>query len=342
MTKYNDYTVTIRLKSPLITSFQSDTIFGHICWAIRFLYRDGEKRLCEFLETYDKEEIPPLIVSNGFPSGYLPKPVVPPITQKDLEVLFKRENRLENSFKIKTIKKLPLILKSDFDALQLEVEMTSFKLFARMSESYETMVKELAKEQGMVVQHNTVNRIEGKVTKGLYSQEETFYSPDAGLLVIYLKTNYFSKKELEQIFTYIKEAGFGRDKSTGKGYFGFDIKDGIDLLEHKSPNAFVTLSSYIPKENDPAKGYYHTLLKYGKLGGLYAKGIPEVNGNPFKKPLIMFTAGSVFYDKDYRQGKNYGSLLKKVHQNENIRHYAYAFPVGINLEDTDEDVKITV
>lgn len=342
MTKHNDFTVTITLKSPIITGFQSDTIFGHICWAIRFLYQDGENKLQKFLEAYDKEGLPPLLISNGFPSGYLPKPVVPPIKQDELDRLFEKENRLENSCKIKTIKKLPLIYKSDFDALQLEEKITSIMLFEKISKSYENIMKDMEKEQSMVVQHNTVNRMAGKVLGGLYAQEETFYDQGAGNFVIYLKTYYFTKKELEQIFSYIREAGFGKDKSTGKGYFDFEINENIDLCEHKSPNAFMTLSSFIPKENDPAKGYYHTLLKYGKLGGIYAKGVSEVNGNPFKKPLIMFSAGSVFYDKDYHQRKTYGSLLRDVHQNENIRHYAYAFPVGICLEDNYEDVKIAV
>ena len=106
----------------------------------------------------------------------------------------------------------------------------------------------------------------------------------------------------------------------------------------------MTLSSFIPKENDPVEGYYHILLKYGKLGGLYAKGISEVNNNPFKKPLIMFSAGSVFYDKEYRKGKTYGALLDDVHHNKEIRHYAHAFPIGINLkvEDRYEDLQIAV
>lgn len=341
MEEYENYTIEICLKSPAVTGFQSDTIFGHICWAIRFLYLNGENKLREFLETYDRKILPPLLVSNGFPSGYLPKPVIPPINQRELDASFGSENRIANSFKIKTLKKLAIIPKGDFDKLQLE-EMTSSKLFKIMSESYETIMKDLTHEQSMVVQHNTINRIEGKVKRGLYSQEETFYSPDAGKFEIYLKTYYFTKKELAKIFTYIREAGFGKDKSTGKGYFDFEINDGIGLPEQKSPNAFITLSSFIPKEDDPVEGYYHTLLKYGKLGGLYAKGVSEVNGNPFKKPLIMFSAGSVFYDKDYRKGKTYGLLLKDVHQNKDIRHYAYAFPVGINLENNNEDVKVAM
>lgn len=100
----------------------------------------------------------------------------------------------------------------------------------------------------------------------------------------------------------------------------------------------MTLSSYIPTENDPTEGYYNIVHKFGKLGGLYAKGVAEVYGNPFKVPLIMFSAGSVFFDKNYKPGKIYGSLLKNVHKNEAIRHYAYAFPIGVNIEDSHEDI----
>jgi len=339
MEEYKNYTIEICLKSPIITSFQSDTIFGHICWAIRFLYQNGENKLREFLETYNQEGIPPLLVSNGFPTGYLPKPVIPPITQDELDAFVGRENRIANSFKIKTIKKLPFIRKDSFEQLQIGTIMP-LTLFKSMDTDYKTIMKDLEKEQGIVVQHNTVNRMEGKVKQGLYAQEETFYNTDARKFVIYLKTYCFSREELKTIFTFIGEGGFGRDKSTGKGYFTYDVNDGIDLQEAKNPNAFMTLSSFIPKENDPVEGYYQTILKYGKLGGLYAKGTPEVNGNPFKKPLIMFSAGSVFYDKEYCIGKPYGALLDDVHHNKGIRHYAHAFPIGIDLkaEDRYEDL----
>jgi len=90
----------------------------------------------------------------------------------------------------------------------------------------------------------------------------------------------------------------------------------------------MTLSSYIPDSKAPTKGYYEILLKYGKLGGDFAKS------DPFKVPLIMFRSGSVFYSSE---DKIYGSLLKNIHRNSDIRHYAYAFPVGINIEEEKDD-----
>lgn len=332
MSEYRDYTIDITLNSPIVTAFQSDTIFGHICWAIRFLKWNIDDKLTDFLMLYENRELPPLLISNGFPKYYLPKPILPPVTQEILEDIFKKEDRIKNAFRIKTIKNSNIIPKEKFKEFQ-QGEITSEKLFKTMNDCFEEIQKLKEKEQSTIVQHNTISRIGGKVEGGLYSQEEIFFDNNGGMFEVYLKTNYFSLKELNSIFTYISEGGFGRDKSTGKGSFTFKITEGIDLPEVEKPNAFMTLSSYIPTKDDPTSGYYNIIHKFGKLGGLYAKG-----GNPFKVPLIMFSSGSVFLDKGYRQGKVYGSLLRDVHQNKDIRHYAYAFPVGIQIKENYEEV----
>lgn len=334
MSGYRDYTVVIRLKSPVVTPFQSDTIFGHICWAVRFLKWEEEDRLAKFLDSYN--EAPPLLVSNGFPEGYLSKPVLPPVTQDFLGRIFQDKDLIEKSYRIKTIKELDIIPVSTLKLLQRET-ITSEKLFSAIDKSFKEIESMKAGHENTVVQHNTINRMGIKSEGGLYSQEETFFAKNSGVFNIYLKTNYFSYEELKKIFSYISTDGFGRDKSTGKGHFEFEIKDGIDLPEAEKPNAFMTLSSYVPSDNDPVKGYYSLLHKYGKLGGVYAKGVPEVKGNPFKKPLIMFSTGSAFYD-EYERDKTYGQLLDNVHQNKDIRHYAYAFPIGINIKDKHEEI----
>ena len=285
MSDYSDYTITITLKSPIATPLQSDTIFGHICWAVRFLKWDEDDRLSKFLSLFDEDSQPPLLLSNGFPKGFLPKPVIPPVTQDVLESIYGNENRPENSFRIKTIKKTDIIPKEKFKELQQDI-ITPEKLFRALNDCYDETIELKKKQQSMMVQHNTIDRIKGSVREGgLFSQEETFFDNDFGVFEIYLNTVYFSFKDLERIFEYISSGGFGRDKSTGKGYFTFEIREGIDLPESEEPNAFMTLSSYIPKENDPTEGYYNIIHKYGKLGGLYAKGTSEVNGNPFKVPL---------------------------------------------------------
>ena len=68
------YKITWRLLSPIETMLQSDTIFGHLCWAIA--YQFGESRLEEFLRAMEE---PVLTLSSGFPASSLPMPVLPVI-----------------------------------------------------------------------------------------------------------------------------------------------------------------------------------------------------------------------------------------------------------------------
>ena len=61
------------------------------------------------------------------------------------------------------------------------------------------------------------------------------------------------REELKKYIYLYRQRGFGRDKSTGKGYFTFKVNEGIDIEEAGNPNAFMTLTSFIPKEKTPWK-----------------------------------------------------------------------------------------
>lgn len=328
MSVYRDYTIEISLKSSLVTPLQSDTIFGHICWAIRFLKLPDHDGLSEFLALFKQDGLPPLLVSNGFQKGYLPKPIMRPVSREEIEQCIGGVTKAGNAVKIKTIKRaelVPINLLEEFQNSTLEPA----KLFKTMWGRYGEIEKVVKKAELSLVQHNTVNRLSNMVKTGLYTTDEYFHCDDNREYDIYLKTNHFSEDELNMIFRFIGESGFGKDKSTGKGHFDFSIRSGTSLPEAKKPNGFMTLSSFVPRNTDPIRGSYNILHKYGKLGGSYAGG-----SNPFKKPLIMLSAGSTFFDPDYRLSKYYGSLLDGMHHEKpEIRHYAYAFPMGLRLEE---------
>lgn len=335
MGDYDEYTLAITFTSSLGSKLQSDTIFGHICWAWRYIKSENDLRI--FLNTYDEASIPPLLVSNGFPLDYLPKPILPPVTQEEIQATVK-DDRIEASHKIATIKKLDIIPNVILEGF-IRNPITPPALFLAIYDKYKPVMKAMEGRQIVMVQHNTIDRIKGSVREGgLYAQEDTFFEPGSDSFQMYLRTNYFSEKDLNSIFKYISIEGFGRDGSTGKGHFDFTLNKSINLPESENPNAFMTLSSYIPTADDPVKGFYQIVHKYGKLGGHYAKGVAEVQNNPFKVPLIMFSAGSTFFDREYRKYKTYGRLLDRMHHNKHIRHYAYAFPMGIHIEGEYENI----
>ncbi len=341
MSNYQQYKLRIELTTSIITPFQSDTIFGHICWAIHQLDWGTENdKLQQFLNAYDaKDTKPPLLVSDGLPENHLPKPVLPSVSQEELDKKIPVKKRIDESYRIKNLKKLKYITKDDFDKLQ-QTEINGSKLFDILYNSSTEKYDETAFGLSFVVQHNTIDRIADKVTEGLYSETEKFFSSENNKYEIYINaTDFFTKVDLERIFEYISLQGFGKNKSTGKGAFNIlDLSEKIDLPKARNPNGFITLSSYIPRKNDPIEGYYNTLLKFGKLGGTFAAGSPEVGKNPFKKPLIMMCAGSIFKDSEYCEDKIYGSLLQDMHkENADIRHYAHAFPLGIRIGDSREN-----
>src|SRR3989304_7611507 len=100
------FEIILRPKSSLLTPLQSDTIFGSICWAIK--YSEGEQELVDFLEKYQTS--PPLILSNGFPTGFFPKPLCNTITRKEIIGIVKETFRDESKENIaQTVKKIKII-----------------------------------------------------------------------------------------------------------------------------------------------------------------------------------------------------------------------------------------
>lgn len=65
------FRATLRLRSAAGSPWQADTLFGHMCWGLR--YEQGEPALADLLARYRAGE-PPLLLSDGFPAGWLPRP----------------------------------------------------------------------------------------------------------------------------------------------------------------------------------------------------------------------------------------------------------------------------
>lgn len=325
------YELILRPKASFLTPLQADTVFGSVCWAIRYL--EGEEKLRTFLKEY--ETSPPLIVSNGFPTGFFPKPLNQPLPRKEVVRLVKalfgeysKENAVKTINELKKIKKEPFVSKDVFE--ELIKGLSEFEYLERLiGQRFKAPGTDFSGRQSIEKQatcyKNSINRLIGQTKEegGLFTQDETFYSSEV-TISIFVKTDRYDKKYIEKIFKFIEYSGFGKRKSTGKGHFVLEKIAGYDFNVPENPNAFVSLSSFVPAPEDPAEGWYDLFVKYGKLGGHYAS-----SGSPFKKPLCMLKAGSVFRDdnvKDY-----YGRLVENIHPDSDIRHYGYAFAVGMRI-----------
>ena len=286
------YKLSIELKSPIITPLYADTIWGHICWGIK--YNEGEKNLKNFINMYS--ENPPLVLSNAFPEGMLPKPKV-------IAYDYKKNVNLKEYTKTKKDKKIKYISFMSFG-----------KKYDHLSKITEAKIVERF--------HNTINRLTGTVLEegGLYTViEEWYYKGRFDIYIISL----FEEQKIYELFDYAFRFGYGGDKSTGKGLINI-----VGIEEFEFPNKgkrLMALANFtIPNNVKVNDLYADVMVKYGKLGGDFV-----LYKNPFKKPILMYKEGATF--KKEKDIKYIGQLLKNVHSDENIYHYSFTPLISINV-----------
>lgn len=338
MSGYKTYALTLHPRARFATPPQSDTLFGHLCWAI--VHSEGEDKLHEFLKEFDAS--PPLLLSAAFPQGMLSVPILPPLTRQQVKQLaderyagdiVKASDQLKER---RTTKYLPL---SQFRALA--TDLTSEKLVRALLALPETEPA----WQDTVVMRTAVDRITWSGREGaLFDDHYDFFRDDTRLTVwMRLRDNWDTPKNRERLMQWwrgVERAGFGGRVSTGAGQF--DIIGGLESADEQLPraenaNAFVTLSSFVPRAGDPTAGWWEHHVKRGKLGAHFSTNAPPGRDDPhvWKKPLIMFTPGSTFVTHTAPR-EWYGGLVHNIHPLDaykQVEQYAYAFAVGVRVAE---------
>lgn len=320
------YEITIKPKSSFVTSLQSDTIFGHICWAYR--YRNGEDKLIELLENIKGGKT--LLISSAFPVGYLPKPKIKPLLQEERETIIYEKfgnERLDAFQAIKKSAKKTLIKKELFIK-----HINNLSEKGILSDLLNEESQEKKKGEEFVLK-NTINRNTFTVVEdgGLHGREEKYFDSEQS---IYFSSNILTADEFVYLLNDISLTGFGKKKSTGKGQFEIvgDPKD-ANLPKVDEPNAFMTLSNYVPSADEQVDGWYELFTKYPKVGGEFAvRGHNGGSVMPYKNPILMFAPGSVF--KTNTQRNTYGQLLNNVYPPlPNVVQYGFAFPLEVRVNE---------
>jgi CRISPR-associated protein Csm4 len=323
------YKCTIKLKSSVETPLEADIIWGSIIWALKYFY--GKEEVEETIKEYSTE--PPLIISDGFPAGYLPCPLCD-IPAERIENLIESSTNMSRT--IGTIKKIlhtDLLPEHIFRTIIREPE----KLTDIIKDCLECNIcpgsfKDINKENiSSICNKNNCFYLTGKnQTECDKIKTPPDYSLKEGELWDIYIVSKWSKERFLELLTFTGMNGYGRGSSIGKGQFV--IKHFIELSREErlddysgEENGFMTLSSYIPlagEIGDIEKSRYKLLIKVGKLGGHYAS-----MENFFKYPVVMCRRGSIFPaspgTKTY-----WGGLIKGVHQEiEELVQYGIAFPV---------------
>lgn len=295
----NIHKLTLTQKSGLLTELQSDTIFGHFCWRMNDIL--GKSKLEEFLELY-KNGNPVFSISNSYferdKNIFLPNPLLP----------FDKVEEKERS-KDEMIKKF-LDYKDSKKRKYLSLEQFNFALNGDMLKLNDSIEKDVLKQPRYIENlrtsveksRETFSSKEGQLfsyapyfihEEPIKKKKNEFTKTNTIIFIKVFDIQLFNDFDCENILKEVFNIGFGKKKSSGYGEFeviGFD--EFKDFREPEDANGFITLSNYLPSNDDgitAENSFYDLNIKYGKLGEELA-----LSSNPFKKPIVFMTPGSCF------------------------------------------------
>jgi CRISPR-associated protein Csm4 len=258
------FKITVQPLTPFGTPLVGDTLFGHVCWAIR--EREGEGVLVELLKDYTAGR-PVLVLSDGFPEGLIPRPTAPDFV---LGLTIEASQRK----RIRTHRWIPAS----------GVGQPVQRLMEQLTESH--IVKT------SVITQNTINRLTGTTGTDQFAPRQvdrTFFSGRQRLdLYAVVDEARMSVEVLKSLLEDIGMHGYGRDATTGLGKFTISFSDHSWPTE--SASYWVTLAACAPDPTvlDPRGCYYLPVTRFGRHGN-----IAVTLGNPFKSPVLLASTGAL-------------------------------------------------
>ena len=295
------YKTTLTPISSFATQLKGDTFFGMLCWALR--YKFGEERLKDLIKDYDKN--PFLIVSDGFLSGFLPKPTMPSQMLGENKE-FKKENR----------KKLWLSCE-DF----VNSKFTQAKTIDEVAEILKNKGIKICKTKSEITTKNTINYI-SFTADDPYSELEFILPPQD--IYMLLDEDRLSLQELGETVRLMGHIGYGKNASIGKGRF--EIGDFVAVAQNDSC-AFMTLSPCIlQKMNEIKDCFYEPFTRFGKHGGYLAS-----SGKFEKSPLLLANTGAVVLLKESRDIKFIGKMIAGHSEQRDTIHQGYSIVLPLKL-----------
>jgi CRISPR-associated protein Csm4 len=264
------FKLTLRPESAFGTPLAGDTLFGHLCWALR--WRLGEAGLTALLDGYTSGR-PYAVISDAFPAGLLPRPSLP-------------SARL----------KLPLDpsqRKTDKRRSWLPADKAAWPLADWLASACD--LDKARAGQTEVRTQNTIHRLTGTTGTGPFAPrqvERTVFAAGSTLeLYAALDSGRLGPELFTQAMADIGTSGYGRDASTGLGKFTLQgtLAPQVWPVPVKARHA-MTLApcAPMPDQLDATDCFYQPLSRFGRHGSLSV-----LTGQPFKRPLLLMRTGAV-------------------------------------------------
>lgn len=312
---------TIELHTAFGTPLAGDTLFGQLCWAAR--EQLDNEALVGLLDGYTNGK-PWLVVSDGFPSGYLPKPSLP-------AALFAcTSNNRDADINQRKAEKNKRWLPADKAGIPLKEWMT---LATNDQQAYGAKPIEAPQP------HNTINRHTGTTGKGdftPYTQPQIFHARGQRIDIhMVLDEARLPQEKLTELLKAVGGHGYGRDASIGLGKFSVESVGANSFTQNAQANAWLTLAPCAPQGQglDGDQSYWRVITRFGRHGNRHG-----LSGKPFKNPVLLAATGAVFVPTDaYSERPFIGQGLGGDGQLSKIEpatvQQGYAPVIGIRMGD---------
>lgn len=329
------YRLRLQLRAAAGTPWHADTLFGHLCWVLR--YQDGAEAVEDFLELYKIGE-PPFVLSDGFPSdpehgALLPRPLQPPQSSTAPEPASLAAQR-EAGRRHKAAGDIRWLSLDEFQrTIQGQALIPVTKTVEGARATLKNQINRATATTGGPSENGVVTLVATPIgaepgaaaaTGQLFEFEETFW-PE---VTVYVRVADGCLELAQRLFEGFAEGGYGKRKSIGYGemaplpaaawepFAGFAAPAGA--------NGFVVLSHFVPAQDDPTDGWWRLAMKYGRLGEMAGAEVP-----PFKRPLVQLTPGAVFRLAPHQPARPwYGRIVEGIHGDRpEVVQYGLAFAV---------------
>jgi CRISPR-associated protein Csm4 len=312
---YDVYRCRVEPLSDFGTPLVGDTLFGHLCWALR--WRHGAQQLAHWLTGYP-EGRPFAVVSDALPAGWLPRPTV-------------GLSRLALSLD-------PATRKADKKRTWLPADGCHRPLPEWLSTTTEQPTEGVGRV-GVLTQ-NTIDRLSGTTGAGMFAPrqvERVAYSRAAMLEIHVVVDNALI--EATAVFAALEDigaAGYGRDASTGLGKFRLVASDRWQWPSRAQARHGITLAPCAPCTDalDASDSHYLPVTRFGRHGSTLATA-----GQPFKKPVLLARTGALLAFRDGvppLHGRGIGGACRPLSEVEPATvHQGYAPIVPVVVPPVD-------
>lgn len=316
------YEVVLRARSALETPLSAPTLWGHLCWGIR--YQHGNQALEDWLARYDSA-LPPLVLSDPFPRGFWPVPhlplVIPETSPPDVQTYDQRK-------RIRGTRWIPeTLFRHLIRNLGTRSLLECLGMVHREGQSPPAPAEE-------VVLHASVNRLTGGTAQegggSLFGINTIFHEGQPEWSVWCLSPE--TVDTVRQWFEAGLVGGYGRNAASGRGHLIVLETRPAELPAADHPDASMTLGPALPTASDAPPLSTRSVMHWGRVGGDFSIGaLPDGSVIRQKRPVIAWATGSLL---ETAPGRPWiGHAPAGVHPAFSaIRHCGMAPVIGVRVD----------